>query len=767
MIKKFRKIKNIGKFLDYNATGDVELKKTTIVYGENGRGKTTIAEILRSLANANPQLLSARRTLGKNPDDVEIEIITDQGNRNFKKSAWDNTLSNIEVFDVNFVNENVYSGFELTNDHKRKNCINILGSDAVKIAREIESIKQANVLLENKKRELETSIRAVTNNRINVADFIKLTESPDIESQIKASEQDLKSAQDYTILQRKQRPKRLSFMIGIDLVGASKVLQQSIDGIKQGYIDFVKNKSKNLKNTDSPTDWIRVGKDNIIENKCPFCEQDLEHSHEIIDSYTQFFSAEYVKSRNEINSYSRQFNSESISNLISDLQRDSNTNSLIVGSWKEYIGESYLDIVDFSSLTLRYSHLIKQIRIEFTEKSQDEMTSKSDATVTAINDFVEELTGIVDNYNKSIDLVLSKINEIVTKPAEDTIKLQQTTSNLKLNQQRFSSPAKGWCDNYVATQAQILANNKTVKTKTDDLKTKSASTLAKYGEEINKCLKRFTNDFELCDFDKLVFIGRSPIPQADYNIKHTGTDTVIPAAYSADSASFANFLSEGDKNALALSFFIAKLKCDGNIQNKIIVIDDPLTSFDANRKSETVNILREISGSVNQLIILTHNIFLTKDLLDSLGTADSKYLYINRDATGSVILEWDIQSDTKSQYFKDYDLIDGYINTGARDDDERRKMARAIRPLLENYYRTKFPNEFMGNEWLGDFIAKVKASNGIGVFKATHVCISELESINNYTKQYHHGDNPNADSIPIVDSELSNYAKSALNLIMN
>ncbi|MBO7068603.1 MAG: hypothetical protein J6W52_08000 [Bacteroidaceae bacterium] len=42
MITKIEKLKNIGNFEDYTASGDVTLKPFCIVYAENGAGKTTI-----------------------------------------------------------------------------------------------------------------------------------------------------------------------------------------------------------------------------------------------------------------------------------------------------------------------------------------------------------------------------------------------------------------------------------------------------------------------------------------------------------------------------------------------------------------------------------------------------------------------------------------------------------------------------------------------------------------------------------------------------
>ena len=41
MLKKIVTIKNVGRFKNYGAVADVELKKYNLVFAENGRGKTT------------------------------------------------------------------------------------------------------------------------------------------------------------------------------------------------------------------------------------------------------------------------------------------------------------------------------------------------------------------------------------------------------------------------------------------------------------------------------------------------------------------------------------------------------------------------------------------------------------------------------------------------------------------------------------------------------------------------------------------------------
>ncbi|MFK7979532.1 MAG: AAA family ATPase [Saprospiraceae bacterium] len=77
-------------------------------------------------------------------------------------------------------------------------------------------------------------------------------------------------------------------------------------------------------------------------------------------------------------------------------------------------------------------------------------------------------------------------------------------------------------------------------------------------------------------------------------------------------------LSEGDKNALALAFFLAKLEADENLQNKIIVFDDTVSNFDRNRLSKLLNQLITFGQKARQLFFLTHNLRLGQEFIKRL-----------------------------------------------------------------------------------------------------------------------------------------------------
>lgn len=101
MLRKFVCIKNVGRFFNCNASGDVDMKRYTLVFGENGRGKTTLCAILRSVQSNDPAPVIGRKTL-VGADAPYIDILTDAGNAIINNGAWTSVLSDIAIFDSTF-----------------------------------------------------------------------------------------------------------------------------------------------------------------------------------------------------------------------------------------------------------------------------------------------------------------------------------------------------------------------------------------------------------------------------------------------------------------------------------------------------------------------------------------------------------------------------------------------------------------------------------------------------------------------------------------
>ncbi|NJL55845.1 AAA family ATPase [bacterium] len=65
MLKKILHIKNLGLFNNATCTS-TPFAKATLIYAENGRGKSTLASILRSCSTGDIASVSLRQSLDSN-----------------------------------------------------------------------------------------------------------------------------------------------------------------------------------------------------------------------------------------------------------------------------------------------------------------------------------------------------------------------------------------------------------------------------------------------------------------------------------------------------------------------------------------------------------------------------------------------------------------------------------------------------------------------------------------------------------------------------
>lgn len=159
---------------------------------------------------------------------------------------------------------------------------------------------------------------------------------------------------------------------------------------------------------------------------------------------------------------------------------------------------------------------------------------------------------------------------------------------------------------------------------------------------------------------------------------------------------------------------------------------------------------------------MTHIFF--KLLYDEchLSNTNIKTLRMSKAGNATVIGEWDIEAEVLSSYEKDYRTLHAFY---AERRGDPRSVVRAIRPFLECLLRIRFPGHFQPNEWLGDFIAKIREADDTSGLQQAKADLSELEAINDYSKKYHHQQNLNADIEPIDEDELHGYVKRTLRLV--
>jgi len=147
---------------------------------------------------------------------------------------------------------------------------------------------------------------------------------------------------------------------------------------------------------------------------------------------------------------------------------------------------------------------------------------------------------------------------------------------------------------------------------------------------------------------------------------------------------------------------------------------------------------------------------------ETTGTPSPKALQFARMGNGTNISEWNIENDTRGDYAQTHRDLWRFLHHAEGDP---KSIARSIRPLLEKYLRLKLPGEFPDNEWLGEFIKKIRESDDSHAIAAAKVILAEVESINDYSKRYHHNTNASSESEPIDSGELETFVRRTLKLV--
>lgn len=132
-----------------------------------------------------------------------------------------------------------------------------------------------------------------------------------------------------------------------------------------------------------------------------------------------------------------------------------------------------------------------------------------------------------------------------------------------------------------------------------------------YIKHINKYLSMFCDNMSITD------IKTAAGDQRQHLIYSININNYNISLEERGDISLKYCLSDGDKNALSLSFFLARFDMIPNIKNYIVVIDDPFTSFDSQRKATTITQLTRLATKVEQFFLLTHDLHFANDFNNS------------------------------------------------------------------------------------------------------------------------------------------------------
>lgn len=195
MIRHINLLQNIGTF-DSDCPGErLRLEKTTFVYAENGRGKTTLSAILRSLASGDPQPILERKRLGStHPPRIILKRLEQPSSLKFENNGWTNTLPELKIFDDTFVDENVCSGLSVDPRHRRNLRELIIGERGVALNDRLAELVTRN---EQHNREIDEKKEAIPKELLfgfSVDEFCDLKAQSNIDHELEKANVELSAS---------------------------------------------------------------------------------------------------------------------------------------------------------------------------------------------------------------------------------------------------------------------------------------------------------------------------------------------------------------------------------------------------------------------------------------------------------------------------------------------------------------------------------------------------------------------------------------------
>lgn len=761
MIEKIIRIRNVGKFADYSAFGDVTMKRLTLIYAENARGKTTLTAILRSLNTGDGRFVNERKTLGSEGS-PSIELRLSGSTVTFSSGGWNATCSDMAIFDPVFVTQNVYSGDEIAHEQRRNLHRFYLGDEAGELATRLdeiaESIRSKNANLNKDRGEIQKHIQGL----MNVDDFINLKPVKDVDEAITEKEKELETLK--KIYEIRQRTTLSTVTLpDVPFGEITPLLATTLLGISEEAEQRTKEHIAACCMDDQGEAWIGQGMQYIQNDRCPFCGQSVA-GLALIEAYIDYFSKAYNDLKRLVGSLSERVAELMSDEVLLDIQTTITTNQALAEFWMQHV-QAEVPAIDSGDVRNRWTTLRQEVKRLLDSKSSapleqilldgafDTARAEYERTKAALNEhntLIQELNGLIAEKKKSLEAV-------------DAQQAENDLMRLKNTKTRFSEEVVAFCDSYSVLQGEKGALEQEKEDKKLKLQEQTQHTLRQYQDRINQYLQRLGADFEIVGATEQHYGG---VPRIQYYLSIRGQEVNLEADDSSAAPSFKNTLSSGDKTTLALTFFLARLEADIGIDNKVIVFDDPLSSLDGNRRFQTRQELLRLASQAKQVIVLSHDPYFLRMLWEGISNnneVEVKTLKITRRDVDSAIETCDIEQETRGEYFRNYCALIEYQEREPSGD--LRDVVRCIRPLLEGNLRFRFPGQFRPNYSFRDIILTIQQSQEGSPLEPLKAYLHELQDINEYTRRYHHAENPGANGEAINDTELQGYVDRALSVL--
>ncbi|WP_312597787.1 AAA family ATPase [Brevundimonas sp.] len=755
-VDRIQLLRNVGQFDSVNAGAQIALSPLALIYAENGRGKTTLATIFRSLGTGDPAIIEERHRLGT-AQRPHIVLTVSGAALVYQKGAWGQPLPRVAVFDDAFVAANVCSGIEIDASHRQNLHELILGAQGVSLN---TTLQQHVTAIEQHNRELrvkEAAVPAAQRAGLTTDAFCALPADPDIDQRIEDAERSLAAAQAADAIRQRADFQPLVLQ-SFDLEAIRNLLSRTLPDLQAEAAVQVRDHLRRLGRGGET--WagegmaLRREAHREGDNSCPFCAQDLAGSP-LIAHYEAYFSDAYHGLKAAITEVGICVRDAHDGEVQAAFERDVRVAVQGQEFWRGFTDVPEVN-VDTAAILRNWiaarDAVLTVLRAKAAAPLEDmALPPEAIAAVGAYEQDVRviaALSAALTARNHQIALVKEQV------AVANVAALTADLATLRGVKARHSPPLQAACDAYVAEKAAKAATEQARDAARAALDQYREVVFPAYGQAINDYLGRFNAGFRLGGVGS---VNNRVGSSATYNVVINN----IAVGLAANAGpSFRTALSAGDRNTLALAFFFASLDRDTNLADTIVTIDDPMTSLDEHRTLATIEEVRGLLPRVRQVIVLSHSKSFLCQIWEGADAQTRSAIRINRDAVGSTLASWDVRQDCITEHDRRHALIEAYIR--AANVANERAVAQALRPVLEAYMRVAYPGEFPPGTLLGPFINVCRQRVGQANEIMAGADLDELDRLKNYGNRFHHDTNPAWQTAAINDQELASFARRTL-----
>ena len=572
LISRITRLRHAGVLRDFTWPAELPtFGRYNLIYGWNGSGKTTISKLLRAL-----ELRSAPAS-----GEVTLSINgTDVTGQEFHQA----TLP-VRVFNRDFVTESVFplGGGDVPP-------ILVLGKESVEKQKEVEQVKQnladAHAALELARSQTQTAEKALDKHCIDRANVIRDTLRASGASPYNSYDKAGYRLRARTMVERGDREAHLlsdserEKLLAQHRATLKPVIQEisyqppilaeqlnTVSRLLKATVVSAVNQS--LDDDQDLSTWVHQGlalHQVRHVDSCLFCKQPMPSGH--LAALSAHFSTEYEEFLASLDAQVAQI--EAVSKASSTL-------------WLPSRAEFYDDLAaDY-------------------EPARTTFKESLDSTVAVLDLLVQALANKKTRIFQSIDFTVSapevdrglvdRLNEIIHQHNEACHDLRNRASEARrrLEADSVARALEGFQELVAAVQEsesslkqadadKALFNDQIGRLESEILEHRRPA------DELNDDLFKYLGHEEL----------RLAVKDTGYMITREGTP--------------AQALSEGETNAVALLYFLKALQDKRfDLRDGVVVLDDPVSSLDANALYLAFGFIRERTKDAAQLFVFTHN----------------------------------------------------------------------------------------------------------------------------------------------------------------